>query len=162
MHHKGFAASPLVMGLCRMLIYVTAGLAVAGDVPGPLLVAAAVLLSYLIGLTYAAKQETKGSFERFWPLAFLAAPFVYGLTLLGGGPTAIAIYAGFLAWVLYSLSFLLRPDRVDVPRAVVSLIAGISLLDALLIAGHGAAGLAWVAVGGFVLTLVFQRAVPGT
>jgi 4-hydroxybenzoate polyprenyltransferase len=45
---------------------------------------------------------------------------------------------------------------------VVSLIAGISLLDALLLASYGAPGLAAVAVGAFVLTLVLQRWVAGT
>jgi 4-hydroxybenzoate polyprenyltransferase len=49
-----------------------------------------------------------------------------------------------------------------VPRAVVSLIAGIALLDAVLIAAAGAPGVAWLAVGGFVLTLGLQRLVPGT
>jgi 4-hydroxybenzoate polyprenyltransferase len=45
---------------------------------------------------------------------------------------------------------------------VVSLIAGIALLDAVLIAAAGAPGIAWLAVAGFVLTLGLQRLVPGT
>jgi 4-hydroxybenzoate polyprenyltransferase len=45
---------------------------------------------------------------------------------------------------------------------VVGLIAGISLLDALLIAGTGDAGRAVAALLGFALTLGFQRWVPGT
>ena len=55
-----------------------------------------------------------------------------------------------------------RPGHRDIRRAVVSLIAGISLLDALLIAGAGDPARAGWAVLGFVLTLVFQRWVPGT
>jgi 4-hydroxybenzoate polyprenyltransferase len=45
---------------------------------------------------------------------------------------------------------------------VVSLIAGISLLDAVLIAGAGNVPVAWLAVAGFALTLLLQRFVPGT
>jgi 4-hydroxybenzoate polyprenyltransferase len=45
---------------------------------------------------------------------------------------------------------------------VVSLIAGISLLDALLIAGTGQTAAAVVALAGFALTLALQRWVPGT
>jgi 4-hydroxybenzoate polyprenyltransferase len=45
---------------------------------------------------------------------------------------------------------------------VVNLIAGISLLDALLIAGTGQVGPALAAVAAFVLTLALQRLVPGT
>ena len=45
---------------------------------------------------------------------------------------------------------------------MVSLIAGISLLDAMLIAGSGALALAVVALAGFGVTLFFQRYVAGT
>ena len=43
-----------------------------------------------------------------------------------------------------------------------SLIAGIALLDAVLIAAAGATAIAWLAVAGFALTLVLQRYVAGT
>jgi len=45
---------------------------------------------------------------------------------------------------------------------VVSLIAGISLLDAILLAGHGHLGAATFALGAFFLTLGLQRWVSGT
>lgn len=56
----------------------------------------------------------------------------------------------------------MRRGRVNIPRAVVSFIAGISLLDGLLIAGTGAPGAAVWGVGGSGLTLVLQRYVRGT
>ena len=68
----------------------------------------------------------------------------------------------FVAWIGVALWFLRRRRPGDVPRAVISLIAGISLLDALLIAGAGAAEVAWLAVAGFALTLACQRFVAGT
>ena len=58
----------------------------------------------------------------------------------------MAIYAGLAAWVLYALSFLVVSSRTNVPRAVVSLLAGICLLDALLISASGGQTLAWLAV----------------
>src|SRR5574342_372155 len=48
--HKANPWSPLLMGLCRVLVYATAALAVAGRVGPPVLIGATVLLSYLIGL----------------------------------------------------------------------------------------------------------------
>jgi hypothetical protein len=45
---------------------------------------------------------------------------------------------------------------------VVSLIAGISLLDAMLIAGAGALPLAVLALAAFAVTLFLQRYVSGT
>jgi hypothetical protein len=45
---------------------------------------------------------------------------------------------------------------------VAALLAGICLLDALLIAAHGQMTIAWLAAGAFPLTLVLQRYVPAT
>lgn len=161
-HHKGNPLSPFVMGLCRMLVYVTAGLMVAMVPAGALYVGAAVLLCYLIGLTYAAKQENLNRVGALWPLAFLAVPFVAVPAVFGLDIASVAIYAGFAAWVLYALGWLVVPSRLDVPRAVVSLLAGICLLDALLVSAAGNQPLAWAAAAGFPLTLVLQRWVSGT
>ena len=160
--HKANPWSPLLMGLCRVLVYVTAAFAVAGHLEPPVLAGAAVLLSYLIGLTYVAKQENLAEFRNLWPLLFIGAPFVYGFPALAAGPIGAALYLGLLAWVGYAISLLVRRGRVNIPRAVVSFIAGISLLDGLLIAGAGAPGAAVCGVGGFGLTLVLQRYVRGT
>ena len=161
-HHKGNPLSPLVMGLCRMLVYVTAGLMVAAVPAGALYGGAAVLLCYLIGLTYAAKQETLNRVGKLWPLVFLAVPFVAVPGVFGLDVASLPIYVGFAAWVLYALAWLVMSSRIDVPRAVVSLLAGICLLDALLISAAGNQPLAWAAVAGFPLTLVLQRWVSGT
>src|SRR5262249_55189953 len=160
--HKANPLSPVVMGLCRVLVYVTAALAVAGRVGPAVAGGATVLLCYLIGLTYVAKQENLSEVRHLWPLAFLGVPLVYAWpTLLRGGLGA-ALYLGLFVWAAYAVTWLVRRDRRDIRRAVVSLIAGISLLDALLIAGAGDPARAMWAVVGFALTLVFQRWVPGT
>ena len=160
--HKRDPLSPLVMGACRVLIYVTAALAVAGRVAAPVAGGALVLLSYLIGLTYVAKQETLSEYRNVWPLAFLAAPFVYAAPVLGASAAGALLYVVFLAWVGYAVSLLVRRGRVNIPRAVVSFIAGISLLDAVLIARAGHPLLAGWGILGFALTLGFQRWVKGT
>jgi hypothetical protein len=158
--HKGNPLGPVLMGLCRALLYLTAGLAVAQR-PGPAVVAGAlVLLCYLIGLTYVAKQETLTHVANLWPLVFLAAPFLYAAPSLLDNLSVAALYVLFLAWVLYALRMLVR--RMSIGKAVVTLIAGISLLDALLIARAGAQPLAWVAAGGLVVTVFFQRYIRGT
>jgi 4-hydroxybenzoate polyprenyltransferase len=160
--HKANPWSPLLMGLCRVLVYATAAFAVAGRLGGPVVIGATVLLSYLIGLTYVAKQENLAAFRNLWPLVFLGAPFVYGIPALQGGGVGAALYLGFLAWVCYGVWLLVRPGRANIPRAVVSFIAGISLLDGLLMAGAGAPGAAAWGAGGFGLTLLLQRYVRGT
>jgi 4-hydroxybenzoate polyprenyltransferase len=160
--HKDNPLSPVLMGICRVLVYATAGLAIAYELPPALLFGALLLLCYLIGLTYVAKQETLGEVRNLWPLVFLAAPVVYALTVAAQNATAAILCLGFVIWIGVALWFLRRRQPGDVPRAVISLIAGISLLDAVLLAAAGATQVAWLAVLAFLLTLALQRAVPGT
>jgi 4-hydroxybenzoate polyprenyltransferase len=161
-NHKANPFSPVVMGLCRALIYVGAALCYTAVLPAALWWGSLILLCYLIGLTYIAKQETLARVENLWPLLFLAAPVAYGAWLAAAAPLAAPYWVLFCAWMLVALWFLRRRRKGDIPRAVVSLIAGISLLDALLIAGAGMPGLALAALAGFGVTLFFQRYVAGT
>jgi UbiA prenyltransferase family len=160
--HKANPVGPFLMGLCRLLVYLIAGLAVAGMLSERLLLAAIVSLCYLIGLTYVAKQESLRRIANFWPLLFLAVPFVYGLPLAAAGGAALVLYVLLLATVISALFLILRPGAAGIPRAMMLLIAGISLLDGLFMAGQGQALLAVVAVAAFLLTLSFQRFIAGT
>lgn len=161
--HKGNPLSPLLMGLCRVLVYLTAGFAVVTVLPWPLLGGAAALLCHLIGLTYVAKQENLDRVENLWPLLFLGAPPVYAAAMGAfDSLTGVTLWVAFMVLLGYGLRLLIQRGAGDVRRAVVTLIAGIALLDALLIAAAGGLGLAWIAAVGFVLTLVLQRYVAGT
>ncbi len=161
-NHKKNLFSPVVMGLCRVLVLVAAGLCVTATPGAPLWIGAALMLCYLIGLTYVAKQENLGQVENLWPLIFLAAPVTYGVWLVAQTPGVAVFWLLFCGWMLVALRLLRRRAKGDIPRAVVSLIAGISLLDAMLIAGTGALGLALLALLGFAVTLFFQRYISGT
>jgi 4-hydroxybenzoate polyprenyltransferase len=160
--HKGNVLSPLWMALCRALVYVTAACAVGATLPPELFGAALLLVAYLIGLTYVAKQETLGEVRNLWPLGFLALPLIFAVYGAAASPTALVLSAAFVAWVLFALRYLWRRRPGDVPRAVVALIAGISLLDAVILVAAGAPTLGWLAVAGFAATILLQRIVPGT
>ena len=67
---------------------------------------------------------------------------------------------GASAYAIYLLAK--RPFPGAVPHAVAWLIAGISLVDAALLASVGAIAPAVAAVGGFALTLLLQKHVAGT
>jgi len=161
-HHKGNPSSPLIMGLCRVFVYLSAGLSFVASVPNSLMIGAGLLLAYLIGLTYVAKQENLGRVENMWPLLFLGAPIVFGAFQAMEQSSLWPYWGVFTTWVLVALYFVKRRGPGDIPRAVVSLIAGICLLDAVLIANAGEPVLAGVAIVGFVLTLLFQKFVSGT
>lgn len=161
-HHKDNPLSPLLMGLCRVLVVLGAAFAVGAAAPPAVGLAALALLCHLIGLTYIAKQEHLDRLGALWPLAFLALPLVYGGWLALATPMAalpLVLYAGVLAFALRRLQ---RRARGDVPRAVVTLIAGMSVLDAVVLAGAGHLAAAVLAVAAFVLTLALQRWVSGT
>ena len=161
-YHKNNPLSPLLMGVCRMLVYITAALAISANLPAPLGVAALVLLAYLIGLTYTAKREHLNELGSVWPLAALAVPLMYGIVVALRSPLVWPFLLLLTGWILYALWLLRRRGSGDVPRAVVSLIAGIPLVDAVILCGAGAVQLSIVAVAAFLLTLALQRVVPGT
>lgn len=163
--HKQNPMSPVVMGLCRALVYVTAALVARRSLPlVPAVVpGAAVAWCYLTGLTYGAKQEALDRLGRLWPLAFLSVPFVFGAPLLASWGLMTVVYMALLAVVAHALRLLRgrAPDRF--PRAVMVLIAGISLLDALLVGTAGGSTAAvLVTAAGFPATLSMQRWVRGT
>src|SRR5215475_8349336 len=74
--HKGNPAGPVVMGLCRALVYAGAAAAVMGGVPPIVVLAALAMLAYVAGITYAAQQESYDRIGSLWPLAALYAPAV--------------------------------------------------------------------------------------
>lgn len=159
--HKKTALSPVIMGACRFFSYAVAALAV-GVFAGKVLLCAVGMWFYIIGLTYAAKQEAYDRIDRVWPLGVLAVPILYAGSEAVGSAPALFLFATFVTWTIWALYLLFRRQPGDVPRAVVSLIAGICLYDATLIASAGAVSLALLAAAGFVATLVLQRVAPGT
>ncbi len=161
-HHKNNPLSPLIMGLCRVLVVVTAALTLTTTLPAAVLLAAAALLCHLIGLTYIAKQEHLDRLGSLWPLGFLAVPVAYGLVLSLTAPGVWAPLTLYVCVLIYSMILLRRRSRGDVPRAVVTLIAGMSVLDGMMLAGSGHPVAAMLAMAAFVLTLALQRWVSGT
>jgi UbiA prenyltransferase family len=163
LHHKGNAWSPLIMGLCRALVYVGAAAGTAGAITADLLFAALALLAFVAGISYAAWQERLDRPGNLWPLALLAPPLLLGLPALVQGVVAVVIYVALVGAVAAALYLLARrPTANAVPRAVGLLIAAISLVDAAFLAGIGAIVPALLAVAGFALTLALQRYITGT
>lgn len=160
--HKGNPLSPLLMGLCRVGVLACSAWAVMAAPQSTVLWAAVALLGHLIGLTYIAKQEHLNRLGALWPLAFLALPLLLGVALALDQPLAWAPLLAYAAVQAFALQRLRRRLSGDVPRAVVTLIAAICLLDALLLAGVGQLLPAVLALLAFPLTLALQRWVAGT
>jgi 4-hydroxybenzoate polyprenyltransferase len=128
------------------------------------LIAAGALWLYIVGLTHIARFENGSVVDRAWVSAFVLSPlFASAPAIIGQRNWLAALcFLGLLGWSLRSMSFALRGGKGQIPRAVVSLIAGVSLVDALFIALEGAAFGVLAALGCFLLTLKWQRRIPGT
>ncbi len=160
--HKKNVLSPALMGACRVLVYVTAAFAATSEpTMRPLLMGAAALFAYLMGLTYVAKQENLDRIANLWPLTLLAVPFVVTASS-AFEPVSTVLFVGLFVWVVSAIRLLMRGGRGTIPKVVVRLIAGVSLVDALLIAKAGHPPLACAAALAFFATLFFQRYIRGT
>jgi len=157
--HKGNAISPLLMAACRAMVYVVAGLAIAGALNEELWGAAAMMLIYVVGLTQVAKAESGGLAAR-WPVVAVLAPAVYWAKELPDAAVAMLI-AAFLLWAGNALWLVLAKHRIG--AGVVSLIAGIAIYDALVVAGAGGSAVAVaVCLAAFAVTIALQTKIPGT
>jgi 4-hydroxybenzoate polyprenyltransferase len=162
--HKGNIFAPVIMGLCRALVYLATGAAVAGQIRPALIAGAIALAAHVIGLTYAAKQENLNQVGRLWPLAILAVPLLLALSAIAGGWVVVVAILPLCAADIAAVRLLAKRATPDaVPRAVSMLIAAICLVDALAVALYGGGILlACFCASGYLLTRFFQAIIPGT
>lgn len=88
--HKGQAFGPVVMGLCRALVYCVAAAGAMGTVSSPVFIAAALMWAYIIVLTWLAKNAGLG-YAVPWMLAGIC--LVDAAILAGSGEPLLAALA---------------------------------------------------------------------
>ena len=165
--HKDVRWSPLVMAACRVSVYGVAALALGGgETSGHgLPVVGACAFLHVVGLTYVARQENLRRFEGAWPLVCLAVPVVVLFSAWLRGQLAFWVMGGYAMWVVTSLLPLRRKEELGgaaIGKTVTSLIAAIALMDACFLMIADAKLALWIAQAAFMLTLQWQRRVPGT
>lgn len=159
--HKGNAAAPFAMGIARGLVYLIAAAGAAQFLTQSSLLGASALACYVIGLTLIAKQEALAKLQNLWVMIFLLIPILFLMPGAIADSKAGWFALGFLGWTLISLFWLMQTRFRNPERAVVSLIAGICLFDAAVLAGAGHFVVAGIAVALFGLTLILQKVVAG-
>lgn len=160
-YHKGNPLSPWLMAICRVLVYLTTALLFQDRLPLPLLIGAGMLVLYLAGLTALAKQESRRAPAWQMPAALLSVPLIYGVWLATREALAWFPWLSLLV-VVFMAVLMVRRGPPDGPRAIGLLIAGICLLDAMLIAPAAPLGLLVATMLGFALTRLLQRRISGT
>lgn len=169
--HKRWAGSVLIMGLCRALVYVGAGTAVAAhtraiEVPTTLLLIAGGVVLYIAGLTLAARTEhleNPGAL-RILPRLLLMLPVVFGPLASQSAPDDLARNSLLALGILGVGSWLIIVRRAlaeRVPKGIAFAIAGIALFDAAVVS-FADWRTAVICLTCFVLTLALQRVVPAT
>ncbi len=160
--HKALAFSPVLMALCRFLLFLTAAAAADRGVTGYALWSALALAGWIIGLSYVAKREsTTGELQR-WPLVVLALPVALNGLLNNGDWRLRGLI--FAALVVAWAGWCLRHTFVEGPRnlglTVAGLLAGICLVDLLAVVPEPGYALVFLAL--FGAALLGQRFVPAT
>jgi 4-hydroxybenzoate polyprenyltransferase len=161
--HKRVSFGPVLMGLCRFVLYLVAASAAVNGLHPKAFGCAFGLFAYIVGLSYVARRESAGGPLRHWPILLLAMPLIVALIFNRGYQieNVLLVSAIFLAWTVKSLRYTLWSDEPNFGRTVSALLAGIVWVD-LVAVGNVPREFGVVFVGLFLAALLFQRFVPAT
>jgi hypothetical protein len=161
--HKWAPLAPVLMGLCRLCVYLLAATAAQRGVSGEVIWKGLALAAYIVGLSCLARKESSRVRINFWPSLLLLTPVIFaGLIDDGSSWMPAVVYALVLAgWSLWSLSRSLGQAEPNVGYTVARLLAGIVLVDVLAVASSGEPWIGCFAVW-FALALLLQRYIPAT
>jgi hypothetical protein len=160
--HKHTEVAPLLMALCRFLLYVVAGAATFQNVNQPVLGHGLALAAYIVGVSLLARNESRPGRITFLPLLFLVAPLVATVWINPGrNVLSWLAFAALLAWLFWCGRDFLNRGKFNIGRTVAGLLAGIVLVDCAAVP-QLTIGLAVTFFGLFLLALLLQRNIPAT
>ena len=164
--HKAVPGAPLIMALCRYLLFLAAGAASSGGIVGGTVWSGWVLGVYVVGLSYVARYEAGLGLVGRWPILLMAAPvilagFVNPPHTWGRAGVLMPVLL-YVLWTGRSLAQLVRGQGAAEIRATVSgLLAGLVWVDVVAVLPD-----AWPWGGVFLalfgLCLILQRRIPAT
>jgi hypothetical protein len=161
--HKWAPVAPVLMGTCRLCVYLLAASTAEQGVSGEVIWKGLALAAYVVGLSCLARKESSRTRINHWPCLLLATPVVLA-GFIDDGPSweAGILYSLILAaWLSWALSRSLGQGEPNVPYTVSRLLAGIVLVDCLAVANTSEPEVAFFAVW-FALALLLQRFIPAT
>lgn len=163
--HKKHAATSILMGLCRGLVYLAAAAAVTWPIDWRVFTPlAASITAYVVLITMIARGEAQnrlGISQRLAMLMLLLAAFPAVFIFPDDVVPMIAGGVLIIGWlVLTQRHLLVRPPRMK--QAVMAWLAGIALLDAFFLTLLDQPLLAGIAAGCFIVTVLGHRVIMGT
>lgn len=161
--HRLITFSPVLLGLCRFWLYVTAASTGADGVNGWSLWCGLALAVYVTGARCLPRPANIRGPADYWPVLLLAAPI--GLaTLMDVGPyrwPGLELSGVLGLWILYCLRDTFWPVQGDSGRTASCLVAGIVFVDWLAVVDVPR-GLSAVFLGLFGASLLLSRLRPHT
>ncbi len=162
--HKTSAASVVLMGVCRGLVYVMAAATAWPPDQVVTTTLACAITAYIALVSVVARVETGTTLDgRRWMGLALLAVGLAPIAVIRPDTWVWTVVAAFVvtAWLgAVSRHALARPPRIRL--AVPGWLAGICLLDGLYLTLLDRPGLAGVALGCFVVTTAAHRRILGT
>jgi 4-hydroxybenzoate polyprenyltransferase len=163
--HKAVTFSPVFMGFCRFLLYLTAASTGASGITGTswALWCGLALMGYVTGISYLARRESARGPEQYWPILLLVMPIIVALIMNTNEfrQPALLLSAILGLWMLRSLRYTFWSSVPHVSRTVSHLLAGIVFVDWLAVPDVPRE-ISAVFLGLFLLSLLLQRFVPAT
>jgi hypothetical protein len=161
--HKLTPLSTILMGMCRLCVYLMAASAAQQGVSGEVIWKGLALAAYIVGLSCLARQENSRGAIRLWPGLLLATPMVFaGLIDNGDSWLPALVYALVsAAWSSWALSWSMGRQEPNAGYTVSRLLAGVVLVDVLAVAGSSEPWIGCFAAW-FALALLLQRFIPAT
>ena len=161
--HKRISFGPVLMGICRFLLYLVAASAATNGVTGRSIWCGLALVAYIIGLSFFAKEESTHGPLRYWPAFLMAAPIVLALIMDNGDyrQAGLLLSAVLGLWSIRALRQTLWSEEPQIGVTVSWLLAGIVFVD-WLAAADAPRLLSGVFIALFLVALILQRIVPAT
>lgn len=162
--HKVISWSPVLMALCRFVLFLSIASAGQDGIAGSVLWSAIALSSYIVGLSCFAQRESGGGLLlSWWPCLLLSFPAVLAFLVNNGSYRVYGIAAilAYIGWTLFCLRDIYWKAQPDIGRGVSRLLAGIVLVDLMSIDLTNAGQVIFMA-GLFGAALFLQKFIPAT
>jgi 4-hydroxybenzoate polyprenyltransferase len=134
--HKLLTISPILMGVCRFLVYLVAAATGSDGVTGWAIWCGLALAAYVTGLSFLARGESTRGPVAYWPLILLSVPIVLALLMNASDFREPALLLSTILglWIVRCLRPAFWTKERNLRITVSGLLAGIVLLDMLAVA----------------------------